>query len=56
MGHNFGMSHDSGDCAGIMSSYSGADVNWSSCSRAAFQHHFALNEWDRGCLIDISGF
>ena len=56
MGLNFGLSHGSGNCAGIMSAYAGGGVDWSSCSKSEFLHEFVLNEWDRGCLIDISGF
>ena len=65
LGHNFGMYHDfdekhggsTGPCngQGIMS-YGSYDYNqWSTCSKADFEEHYAAGNWGNGCLEDISG-
>ena len=46
-----------GPCNGqVIMSYGSYDYNqWSTCSKADFEEHYAAGNWGNGCLEDISG-
>ena len=49
-----------GECAGtgIMSyliNSMEASMQWSTCSKSNFEHHYVAEGWSNGCLEDISG-